>query len=462
MDAMICGVMLAAGLSSRMGENKLLVPFGESTVLAQSIARALEICEKLVVVVSPQLEGKFEPPSGVDVVVNRHPEEGQASSFACAVSWVQKHYLQCVGVLVFLADEPRFDKSAACEVATRLAKRRDALVVPRREGRIGHPTAFGVAWFDELAALRGDEGGRQILRQHPEVVEYVEADEAAFDIDTPHDYLEAVVGSRKLVVVRGAGDIATGVICRLHEAGFPVVALDIKQPTVIRRSVSFAPAIFDGTCVVEGVEAQRCSTILSIAKALAQGKVAVCSDAKASLVATLKPALVVDAILAKRNLGTTKDMAPVVIALGPGFEAGHDCHAIVETKRGHHLGRVLYQGSAAPNTGIPGNIAGYAEERVIHAPVAGVVEVVRDIGESVSQGEVIATIDGVAVQATLSGVVRGMIAPRTKVSLGLKMADIDPRNERSYCFSISDKARSIGGGVLEALLHLAFVQTKSD
>lgn len=239
------------------------------------------------------------------------------------------------------------------------------------------------------------------------------------------------------------------------------MALEIERPTVIRRTVSFAQAIFDRQTAVEGVTAKYCETEAAIKQCLAAHAIPVCIDEKGEWIDKLKPQAVVDAILAKRNLGTKRDMAPITIGLGPGFTAGKDVDAVIETCRGHNLGRVIYQGSAAPNTGIPGNIDGFTHERVIHAPETGKIRQIRDIGDSVEKNEPIAAINNCFIRATISGVLRGIIADKMQVKEGMKIADIDPRGKAAYCYSISDKARNISGGVLEALLHLT-VKKQND
>ena len=253
----------------------------------------------------------------------------------------------------------------------------------------------------------------------------------------------------RLVVVRGAGDLATGCIVRLVNAGFRVVALELDRPSAIRRTVSLSEAMYDGTASVEGVRAFRCE---SVPEAWEAGEVPVIEDPECARIARLAPVALVDAIVAKQNLGTRLDLAPVVVALGPGFEAGRDVHAVVETNRGHDLGRVILRGSAEGNTGVPGLIAGQDRGRVIYAPVAGQVEALRAIGDTVEVGEPVLSIRGVAATAAIRGVVRGLIRPGFAAPEGLKVADVDPRCVKEHCFSISDKARAIAGGVLEAIL----------
>lgn len=256
----------------------------------------------------------------------------------------------------------------------------------------------------------------------------------------------------RLVVVRGAGDLATGCIVRLVRCGFRVVALEAPEPSAIRRTVCLAEAVYEGRVSVEGVTAFRSD---GLPVTWAPLEVPVLVDPEARAVGPLAPFALVDAIVAKRNLGTRIDMAPVVVALGPGFDAGRDAHAVVETSRGHDLGRVLRQGRAAPNTGVPGVIAGQGPGRVVHAPRAGTASPVRAIGDAVEAGTPLLTVDGEAVRSAIAGVVRGMIRPGRAVPAGLKVADVDPRGDRESCFTISDKSRAVAGGVLEAILALA-------
>lgn len=275
---------------------------------------------------------------------------------------------------------------------------------------------------------------------------------------------------RTLVVVRGAGDLATGTIIKLVKCGYAVLALETEAPAAIRRTVAFSEAIYTGKQQVEDV-CGVCAQTLQEAYALAmQGMPAILVDPEGESVRQLHPAAVVDAILAKRNLGTERTMAPFTVALGPGFTAGRDVDVVIETKRGHDLGRLIYEGEAAVNTGVPGMIAGYGAERVIHAPAAGVLRVCAQIGDMVEKDSVIAVIEpecetegrgcaskkpeAVPVHASLTGLLRGLIRDGYPVTAGMKIADIDPRAEEyDNCFKISDKARCIAGGVLEALLH---------
>lgn len=292
-----------------------------------------------------------------------------------------------------------------------------------------------------------------------------------------------------LVVVRGGGDLATGTIHKLHRCGFPVVVLESRKPSAIRRYVAFSEAVYEGTMTVEGITCRYAGDIdgsvytdisgdrselhaaentvketieKTIKEIMNNGEIPLFTDPEGTLIDLLRPWAVVDAILAKKNLGTSMDMAPVTVALGPGFTAGIDVKIVVETKRGHDLGRLIYEGAAVPNSGVPGLIGGYGKERVNHAEAAGVIYGVRRISDLVEAGETIAVIrtadeDGragqVEVKAAIKGVLRGLIRDGYEVTKGFKIADVDPReSEKKNCFTISDKARCIAGGVAEALM----------
>lgn len=301
-----------------------------------------------------------------------------------------------------------------------------------------------------------------------------------------------IIKKNLLIICRGAGDLATGIIHRLHRAGHRVIALETDYPAAIRRQVSFCEAVYDGSAVVEGVTARLVPALAdaetdtetysgendtpaahivsekwdssAIEAVLEAGEVPLLIDPKGESIELLKPDAVVDAIIAKKNLGTTINMAPLVIGVGPGFTAGQDVHLVIESMRGHNLARIITDGMAQPNTGVPGNIAGFTSERVIHAPAAGYIHDVRKIGDIVQKGDEIARIypdkesydnalsEYVPVNATITGIIRGLIREGYYFREGFKIADIDPReSELTNCFTISDKARSIAGSVLEAV-----------
>lgn len=258
-----------------------------------------------------------------------------------------------------------------------------------------------------------------------------------------------------LIIVRGGGDLAAGTIHRLWSAGLRVLVLEAEHPAAIRRQVSLCEAVYEGETTVEGLRAVRISTLEEAGAVWAENAVPVLVDPQGKAIRAAKPAVVVDAILAKKNLGTTRDMASLTIALGPGFTAGQDVDVVIETKRGHKLGRIIREGAAIPNTGVPGVIGGYGAERVIHAAQAGIFRDVRAIGDFVEAGEIIAEIetpDGSRAPVTTSipGILRGLLRDGYPVAPGFKVADVDPRrSELENCFLISDKARCIAGSVLE-------------
>lgn len=258
-----------------------------------------------------------------------------------------------------------------------------------------------------------------------------------------------------IVIIKGAGDLATGVAHRLWMAGFRLLMLDLPRPLVVRRSVAFAAAIMEGTVEVEGLTASLAFKTNEIDTLWRKGKIPVFVDPKGELVSKLRPQVLVDAVMAKKNTGTSIEDAPIVLGLGPGLEAGKDVHAVVETKRGQDLGRAIYSGFAAENTGMPGEVGKYSGERLLRAPETGKIVPLKEIGALVKEGEMIALINNeVPISAGISGLLRGMIYPGMEVQKGMKVGDIDPRGSEVDYKSISDKARAVAGGALEAAMHL--------
>lgn len=257
-----------------------------------------------------------------------------------------------------------------------------------------------------------------------------------------------------VVLIRGAGEMASGVAHRLHQSHFKICMLEIPHPLAVRREVSFCEAIYGGEKEVEGVRAKFISTPKEIQSVWKEGKIPLLVDSDGKKTRDLlKPDALVDAILAKKNLGTHIQDAPLVIGLGPGFTAGKDVHIVVETNRGQNLGKMILNGTAEPDTGIPGEIGGFTVERVLRTTKKGIFVPQKSIGDRVSKGSVVAVVDDFPVIAGISGVVRGLLRERVEVRKGMKVGDIDPRRKRELCFTISDKARAIGGGVLEAILY---------
>ena len=258
--------------------------------------------------------------------------------------------------------------------------------------------------------------------------------------------------NKNLIIVRGGGDVATGTIQKLNRVGFDVLVLDIEKPTCIRRNVAVAQALYDGEIEIEDIKALKCENLSDIEKAFENSYVAVAVDPEGNYIKELKPLAVVDGIIAKKNLGTNMDMAPITIGLGPGFEAGVDVDVVIETNRGHDLGRLIFEGFAQENTGNPGNINGYTTERILRASDDGKLHIIRDLGSVVKEGEALASVNGKEIYAGLDGMVRGMINEGTEVFKGMKIGDVDPRVIPRNANTISDKARLIGGGSLEAVL----------
>ena len=255
------------------------------------------------------------------------------------------------------------------------------------------------------------------------------------------------------VLVKGAGEMASGIAYRLARSNFNVCLTDVSEPTAVRREVAFSEAVYEGEKQIEGVTAKLVRSFDDIGAVWKENKIPLLIDPHAEVRGHLKPAVVVDAILAKKNLGTTINDAPLAIGVGPGFRAGVDVHVVIETNRGHYLGMIIETGEAEKNTGIPGEIQGLTEERVIRAPIAGIFISQRKIGEHVENNDIVARVGDVDIKVKTHGVIRGLLRNGTEVSAGMKAGDIDPRGVADYCFIISDKARTIAGGVLEAILH---------
>ncbi len=265
-----------------------------------------------------------------------------------------------------------------------------------------------------------------------------------------------MIFSDNLVLIRGGGDLATGVIYRLHQAGFPVIVTEVAAPTAVRRSVAFCQTVFDGEHTVEGVTAVRVEQTDRAKEMALAGQLPVLVDPRDVVISELRPAVLVDARLLKRPNAASLDQAPLVIGLGPGFTGGVNCHAAIETNRGHWLGRILWDSATQANTGIPGSTLNFREERILRAPAAGVFHPTVDFGDHVEQGQTVGSIDNggtsTPVVASLSGAVRGLVHPGLTVHKGMKIGDVDPRDDPTYIYSISDKALAIGGAVLTAIL----------
>lgn len=256
------------------------------------------------------------------------------------------------------------------------------------------------------------------------------------------------------ICIKGAGEMASGVAVRLYNANVKhILMLETEKPLAVRRKVSFCEAVYLGEQKVENAPAVLVRSHSEVSTAWENEKIAVLVDPEGKAIRDESFDVVIDATMAKRNLGTRISDASLVIGLGPGLEAGRDVHAVIETQRGHDLGRLIYEGFAAENTGIPGNIGGYTKERVLRSSEEGVLQAVAEIGDHVGSGEVIATVNGFEIRTRIDGVVRGLLKHGTPVTEGMKVGDIDPRGVLSYCDTVSEKARALGGAALEAILH---------
>lgn len=261
--------------------------------------------------------------------------------------------------------------------------------------------------------------------------------------------------SNNIIIVRGGGDIASGAIQKLHRSGFKVLVLEIEKPSAIRRKVAFCEAVYEKEVEIEGITARLVETEDEINRCWEEDIIPVAIDSRGKLIDKFKPIAVIDGILAKKNYGTKRSMAPITVALGPGFSAPEDVDIVIETMRGHNLGRLITEGSASANTGVPGIIAGVGKERVVYSDFDGIIKNIEKIGSIVEAGDPLAVVGLDTIYSPISGVLRGIIRDGYKVTKGLKIADVDPRiTEKNNCFTISDKARNIGGAVLESVLYL--------
>ena len=418
------------------------------------------IGEKIVVTQYEEIREAAQQ-AGLGCRINKEPELGISHSIRLGVEAVEE--LSKGGtqdaILFVVCDQPELTEEVFYGLIRSYEASSKRIACVADGERLGNPVIFESAYWEELKSLCEEQGGKTVLKRHREDVELYQVKDGKKlrDIDCLWDL-------KPLVVVRGGGDLATGTIHKLYEEGYRVAVLETEHPACIRRQVSFCEAIYEGKIEVEGVtavhieEAEEDALYNAVEKAWARGEIPVLKDPSGHVIETLQPEVVVDAILAKRNLGTTKEMAPLTIGLGPGFTAGQDVDIVIETMRGEHLGKIYRTGSAIPNTGIPGVIAGYSKERVIHAPASGKFQPRKRIGDMVKTDEVLGVIipeeqqGEVPVFASMTGLLRGMIKEGYLVKKGLKIMDIEPRmDEKELCFLISDKAKCVGESVYQVI-----------
>lgn len=449
----VVAIVLAAGAGSRMGADKLALPLGDTTLLGRAL-RAYEghaaITQRLLVV----RPGRTLPPEAAGWIRVDNPDAdlGMGSSLRAGIAAAHG---DAEAFLLGLGDLPSLASSTVAAVLEAGQRGSASIVHPSWKGRRGHPVLVSARYRSELSAVRGDQGARALLRDHPALALEVSDPGCALDVDTPADLarMQGAPACAPKVLIKGAGEHASGTAHRLFRCGFRVVMTEVPCPTAVRRWVSFASAVWDGAVEVEGVAARRWALEeVHRLEAFTWDHVPVVVDPQGALMASWRPDAVIDARILKRNLDNRIDLAPLVIGYGPGLEAGRDVHVVVETNRGHDLGRVIRRGQAAPDTGVPGEIAGQGTLRVLRAPGDGPLAVQRDIGSLVQPGEQLAEVAGAPVRASIAGVIRGMVHPASHVLRGQKLGDIDPRGDVDACSTISDKARTISGAALELLV----------
>lgn len=456
----VSAIILAAGLSARMGQNKLLLPYQGKPVIESVLEKILQAgFDEIILVTNNSEISKIGQSKDVKIIWNNDSHKGQSYSIKLGL----KHAPVNNALMFFVGDQPLLDlRTIRSLLEVFQANRQTKIVVPVCQGKRGNPVIFPACYRDGLSNLTGDVGGKTIINHNLDEVIFVQIEniQVLSDMDNKEDYENLLKQewagiNKNKVIVRGGGDLATGCVQKLHRSGFQVIVLETQRPTAIRRQVSLCEAVYQGEFQVEDVKCVKINHEQEIEETVAKGCVPLLIDPSGEMIFKIKPVAVVDGIMAKKNLGTNKSMAPVTIALGPGFSAPEDVDVVIETMRGHNLGRLIFCGQAQANTGLPGEINGVSGERVVYAKAAGVIKNLKTIGQVVQKGEVLALIEGKEVLATIDGVLRGIIPDGFYVGAGLKIADIDPRiSEMENCRTISDKARNLGGAVLEALLHL--------
>jgi len=437
--AVTAGLVLAAGRGRRSGlaGSKLLLPHRGQAILGHTVNRWLAAGLSKVVVVlgfeADRLTHALPHDERLQVVLNPDWEEGLASSLRAGLRTLtdQPH------VLLGFADMPWVEPELLALLAQSSSTE---ILAPLFRGRRGHPVRFPRKHYEELLQLKGDRGAFRLLERHPVDELPTDTDAIFRDVDRPSALLPRVV-------IRGGGDLATGVAHRLAVSGFPVAILELAEPRMIRATVSFASAIYDGEITIEGVKAQRREH----------------PDFATPLAVVVDPLgaflnvgeVLVDARMLKEPAGASVDLAPLVIGLGPGLEVGRHAHYVIETQRGHALGRVISEGQAAPDSGVPGELGGESWRRVVRSPKAGRFTTDTTLGQEVEADDLLGHVDGAPVRSQLKGTVRGLLRSGLTVEEGEKLADVDPRSGVGI-HAISDKARAIGGGVLEAIMRWQF------
>lgn len=440
-------VILAAGRGSRLQrlDPKPLLPLGSQPLLQRTLAAYLESSlDEIVVVLGYQAELVRSRLELDDPRLRWLEHSGWEQGLGSSIAFALNHLSACDEVLLGLGDMPWISTA----VIERLLQSPPEweLVAPSYQGRRGHPVLCRPSTFSDLRRLEGDRGAASLFQLHNSRLVEVEEPGILRDVDRPQD-----VPNLPRVVIWGGGDLATGVAHRLFQSGFPVLILELPQPRMLRSSVAFASAIGAGQVEVEGVPARHFANPPQDWRHV----IPVVVDPQGSWLNPLQPDVLIDARLLKRNEGLHPSLAPLVVALGPGLSAGRDCHCVIETDRGHWLGQVIWEGQARPDTGVPGTLGGESWRRVVRSPATGLFRRQAQLGDRVQAGQCLGTVEGQPVLSELTGLLRGLVQDGLRVDQGEKLADVDPRQEVDL-HTISDKARAIAGGVLEAILARYF------
>ncbi len=445
----IHAILLAAGTSERMGRDKLLIKIRGERVLYRALLPLISSARinGLSLVVQPGFSWP-DGPVACDLVVNPDFEEGMASSMRAGILAAPE---DVDAYLIALADMPNLSVSTLHRLIDEFSRSDRGIARPSFRGKAGHPVLMARSFREELLSQRGDVGAREILRAHSEDVLDIPVDEPGVveDLDHPGDF-----GGFPRILIKGAGEIASAVAHRFFTSGFEVMMTDVERPTTIRRLVAFATAIQEGEVEVEGVPARAFSLEESGELRDFRGRfIPVLIDPECETARRLRPEVIIDARLLKRNEGSFFDEAELVIALGPGFIAAEDVDLVIETNRGHDLARLIEQGPAQPNTHTPGTIAGHTADRVLRSPGDGIFDAASGIGDLVEAGQELGRVGELPVRTLISGVIRGLIHPGYVVRKGQKIGDVDPRGRVEFCSRISEKGRNIGGACLGAVMR---------
>ncbi len=453
----VSAIVMAAGQSKRMNHNKLMMKIDGFEIykhILNTINECRDLFYEIIVIANDKDILNYAEELEFKTKKNIKSNLGQSVSIKVGL----ENLSSSDGYMFFVSDQPFIKIKTIKKLYDSFNDNRDKIIVACYNGSNGNPVIFPHKLKEELLNLVGDVGGKAVINKHIEEIVKVniKSDREHIDIDTMDDYYKVVNwGDRmkgEVIVVKSGGDIASGIIQKLHNTGFRVLVLEIEKPTSIRRAVSFSEAIYNNKVEVEGITSVYVKNVQEIYEAWSKDYIPVVVDPIGSYIKKLNPFAVVDAIIAKKNTGMNKNVAPITIAVGPGFEAGADVHIVIESNRGHNLGRLIFSGFAEENTGEPNDIDGYTVERVLYSPDEGIIKFHNKIGDVVKKGDVIGHVNNKSINAKIDGIVRGLIKDNLYVTEGQKIGDIDPRGKIDYCYTISDKARAIGGAVLEAIL----------